>query len=180
MPILFFVTFSLIFYYSSPESVIGFVGVENAYGLIFVLALAGGLTTFSGIPYHLVLVALATGGLNPFVLGGVTALGVMLGDSTSYYIGYQGRLLMPHRLQTALQKLSVLEDKYPKLLPFFFLLFGSCLPFSNDVITIPMGFLHYPFWRVIIPLGLGNLIFNVALALIAAHAYEVLQALPFF
>ena len=180
MPIVFFVTFSLIFYYSSPESIIGLVGVENAYILIFILALIGGLTTFSGVPYHLVLVALATGGLNPLVLGGVTALGVMLGDSTSYYIGYQGRLLIPPRLQSTLQKLSSVQQKYPRLLPVFFLFYGSCLPFSNDVITIPMGFLHYPFWRVIIPLGVGNLVFNIALALVAIYAYGVLQVLPIF
>ncbi|OGI21505.1 MAG: hypothetical protein A2808_00490 [Candidatus Moranbacteria bacterium RIFCSPHIGHO2_01_FULL_55_24] len=180
IPILFFIGFSFVFSYSSPENILGFIGVENAYLLIFFLALLGGLTTFSGIPFHLVLIALATGGLNPFLLGTVTAIGVMLGDSTSYYIGHQGRSLMSPRLQSMLERLSFVQQKYPKLLPIFFFLYGSLLPLSNDVITIPMGLLRYPFWRVMIPLGLGNLVFNISLALVAAYAYEYLQALPFF
>lgn len=156
------------------------IGVENAYILMFILSLLGGLSTFSGVPYHVVLIALAVGGVNPFLLGAVTAVGVMLGDSTSYYLGYQGRALMSERIQQVLEKLEYIKEKYPRLLPVVFLLYGSFLPFSNDVIVIPMGFLRYPFWKVIIPLGVGNIIFNIGLALVAAYAYSYIQILPFF
>lgn len=179
LPVLFFVGFSLLFYYSSPAAIIGFVGVESSYLLISILALLGGLTTFSGIPYHLILVALAAGGLNPFLLGITTATGVMLGDSTSYYIGYQGATIVSSTLQKNLQRICSFCLKYPKFFPLFFFLYGSLVPFSNDIITIPMGILRYPFWRVITPLGLGNLFFNTSLALLAAYAYEFLQKLPF-
>jgi len=168
-----------IFLFSSPERVIAFIGVENAYLLMFLLALSGGLTMFSGVPYHLILVTLATGGLNPLLLGMVTATGVTLGDSTSYFIGYQGMLLIPKRLQAMAQRLFSAKEKYPRLLPVIFFIYGSCLPFSNDVITIPMGFLRYPFWRVMLPLSLGNLVFNVSIALLAAYAYGALQVIPF-
>ncbi len=180
IPIILLVSFSLFFYYISPEGVIGMIGVENAYILMFILSLLGGLSTFSGVPYHVVLIALAVGGVNPFILGIVTAVGVMIGDSTSYYIGYQGRTLMSQRIQKVLEKLSYIKEKYPRLLPVIFLLYGSLLPFSNDVIVIPMGFLRYPFWRVIIPLGVGNIIFNIGLAVIAAYAYSYIQIFPFF
>lgn len=180
LPIILLLSFSALFYYITPEGIISFIGVENAYILMFILSLIGGLSTFSGVPYHIVLVALALGGVNPFFLGLVTAFGVMLGDSTSYYIGYEGRALMSSRMQTVLDKLSHIKEKYPKLLPVVFLLYGSLLPFSNDVIVIPMGFIRYPFWRVIAPLGVGNIIFNIGLALIAVHAYGFLQAFPFF
>lgn len=180
IPIILLVGFSLFFYYISPEGVIGMIGVENAYILMFILSLLGGLSTFSGVPYHVVLIALAVGGVNPFILGIVTAVGVMIGDSTSYYIGYQGRTLMSQRIQNVLEKLSYIKQKYPRLLPVIFLLYGSLLPFSNDVIVIPMGFLRYPFWRVIIPLGVGNIIFNIGLAVIAAYAYSYIQIFPFF
>ncbi len=179
IPILVFIGFSLTFYYLPPESIIGFVGVQNAYLFMFVLALLGGLTTFSGIPYHMVLVALAVGGLNPLLLGLSTAVGVMLGDSTSYYLGSQGRLLLSPRMQSVLGTLSRVQQNYPRLLPVFFFLYGCIVPFSNDVITIPAGLLGYPFWRVMLTLGLGNLVFNISLAFVAAYAYGLLQYLPF-
>jgi len=44
--ILFFIGCSFLLYYSSPEKLIEFIGVENAYFFIFILALIGGITTF--------------------------------------------------------------------------------------------------------------------------------------
>lgn len=178
--ILFFISLSIFFYvYSSPEKLIELIGVNNTYALIFTLAFFGGLTTFSGIPYHLVLITLATGGLNPLFLGLSTAFGVMLGDSTSYYIGYQGSLIIPQGLQKILQPIRSFALKHPKTLPLFFFLYGSLVPFSNDFIVISMGLSQYPFWRVMIPLGLGNLVFNISLAFLANHAYSFLQGIVF-
>ena len=178
--ILLFVSLSFFLYvYSSPEKIVNLIGVDNAYVLIFILAFIGGLTTFSGVPYHLVLITLATGGLNPLLLGLATAFGVMLGDSTSYYIGYQGRIIIPDRLQKILQQVRYFGLKYPKILPLFFFLYGSLVPFSNDFIVISMGLSRYPFWRVMIPLGLGNLVFNISLAYLAVYAYAFLQGIFF-
>ncbi|OGG72741.1 hypothetical protein A3A38_03715 [Candidatus Kaiserbacteria bacterium RIFCSPLOWO2_01_FULL_53_17] len=177
LPILLFVGISFVFYSSSAESIIRFVGAENAYVLIFTLAFFGGLTTFSGIPYHLVLVTLAAGGLNPFLLGMTTAVAVSLGDCTSYFVGYYGRTLMPARVEAALQRLSGLQERYPRLVPLVIFGYGALVPFSSDLITIPMGFLRYPLWRVMIPLGLGTAIFNMTLAYFATEVYGWLALL---
>ncbi len=178
--ILFFVSMSFYFYaYSSPEEIISLIGVKNAYALIFVLAFFGGMTTFSGIPYHLVLITLATGGLNPFFLGLSTAVGVMLGDSTSYYVGYQGSVIIPRALQKILMIIRNFGLKHPKILPLFFFLYGSLSPFSNDFIVISMGLSRYPYWQVMVPLGLGNLVFNISLAYLATQAYHLLKGIVF-
>jgi len=180
MLILLFISMSFYFYaYSSPEEMISFIGVKNAYSLIFVLAFLGGMTTFSGIPYHLVLITLATGGLNPLFLGLSTATGVMLGDSTSYYVGYQGSVIIPGALQKILMIIRNFGLKHPKILPLFFFLYGSLSPFSNDFIVISMGLSQYPFWRVMVPLGLGNLVFNISLAYLATQAYNLLKGIVF-
>lgn len=179
LPLFAIVGFSLLFWFSSPEQVLSMVGVENAYLLIFFLALIGGLSTFSGVPYHVILVALAAGGLDPFLLGSVTAVGVMLGDSTSYYLGRQSAAIIPEQVLVRVQKLGFVKERYPRLLPFLFFCFGALLPISNDIITIPMGILRYPFWKTMIPLGLGNLVFNIGLALLSVHAYELVARLPF-
>src|SRR3989304_4912501 len=151
--ILFFIGCSFLLYYSSPEKLIEFIGVENAYFFIFILALIGGITTFSGIPYHLVLVT--------------------LGDSTSYYVGHQGKVILPQNIQNFLGRISAFGFKHPRLLPLFFFLYGSFVPFSNDFIVISMGLARYPFWRVMLPLGAGNLVFNISLAFFALYAYDL-------
>ena len=175
-PFLFFASISVYFYfYSSPEQLVEWVGAENSYFLIFVLALFGGLTTFSGVPYHLVLITLAIGGLNPLLLGLSTAVGVILGDSTSYYVGYSGGEVMPGRVQKIVNRIYIYTAGYPKLLQVFFFLFGSLTPISNDFIVISAGIAKYPFWKVIIPLGLGNLVFNISLAYFAVSACSFLQ-----
>ncbi len=169
LPVLTLIGISTLLYFSSAESVIRFIGIENAYLFIFVLAFFGGLTTFSGIPYHLVLVTLAVGGLNPLALGLVTATAVSLGDCTSYFVGYFGRELVPERIEHALQRLVRMQEHHPRLLPVVFFLYGACVPFSSDLVTIPMGLLRYPLWRVMIPLGLGTIIFNTMLAYFATE-----------
>ena len=164
-------------FYSSPEKLVDWIGVKNAYAMMFFLALLGGMSTFSGIPYHLVLVSLSLGGLNPFFLGLFTALGVMLGDATSYFIASKGEIILPENLKSRLHKIHGFSARHPKLLPLFFLFYGSFSPLSNDFIVISMGLARYPFWKVMLPLGAGNLIFNISLAFLAEYVYDLLPGL---
>ena len=175
----FIITISFFFSRYSADYLIETVGNDNAYILMFALAFAGGLSTFSGVPYHLVLIALAAGGLNPLYLGIVTAVGVSIGDSTSYFIGYEGRAILPNGIQKFFQKLIDFFMKRKKFLPIFFFLYGSLAPFSNDFIVISMGYARYPFWRVMIPIGLGNVVFNTMLAVLAIYSYSFLQGIFF-
>jgi len=173
VPLVFFGSLSIYaFLYLSPERIIDFIGVNNAYALIFFLAFLGGLTTFSGVPYHLVLVAFAAGGMNPMLLGLSAAAGVMLGDSTSYYAGMRGGMVAPRAIRGIFEQIYSFSEKHPILLPLFCFLYGALVPFSNDFITISAGIARYSFRRVMIPLGLGNIVFNVALAWFAAGAYQ--------
>ncbi|MFA6094684.1 MAG: hypothetical protein WC757_02245 [Candidatus Paceibacterota bacterium] len=160
--------------YISPEQLITHIGINNSYLVISLLAFLSGLLTFSLVPYHVVLVALAVGGLNPLLLGLVTTIGIMLGDSVSYYLGYQGRVIIPVRFQSLFKKIHLFGTGHPRLFPFIFFLYGAIVPFSNDFIGISMGLIRYPFWRVIIPLGLGNLVFNSTLAFFATRVISIL------
>ncbi len=99
----------------------------------------------------------------------------MFGDSTSYLVGYHGVTILPKGLQKILKRLLDYFMRYPRALPFFFFFYGACIPFSNDFIVVTMGLARYPFWRVFIPLGLGNLVFNIGLAYLAIYAYSFLQ-----
>jgi membrane protein DedA with SNARE-associated domain len=174
-----FITLSLFFYFTSPDTLVSLIGADNAYVMIFFLALIGGLTTFAGVPYHLVLITLAVGGLNPFWLGIITSAGVILGDSTSYYVGARGADILPGRMHDFLLKLISYFMRYPRLLPWFFLFYASFIPLSNDFIVVSMGLAKYPFWKVMIPLAIGNVVFNVLLAYLSVHAYGFIQSVFF-
>lgn len=178
IPITVFLTVSIVVnIFVSPEQIINTIGVNNAYVLIFFLAFMGGVSTFSSVPYHLVVVSMAAGGLNPFILGTSAATGVMLGDSTSYYLGHRGSDFIPKRFEKFFFRLRNLITHHPKLFPWFCFVYGTFIPFSNDFITITAGLIRFPFWKVILPLGLGNLLFNTAIALIAANSYSILQGI---
>lgn len=168
------VTFSVTLYLVPPQTVISYIGISNAYLLIFVLSFLGGMMTFSGVPYHLFLVSFVLSGLNPYLLGAIAGIGVTIGDATSYLIGYFGRVLLSERMEKILQRLESLKDKHPRILPAIFFLYGACVPYSSDVITVPMGLIRYPFWKLMIPLGVGAMIFNITLSLLSAYAYEYL------
>lgn len=172
-----FAIVSIFFSIVSPDELITWIGVENAFVFLFLLAFLSGVLAFSGIPYHWVLVAFALSGLNPWLLGAVAALGVTLGDSTSYLIGYYGHSMVPTDWHGIIEKLNAFMAKYPRLVPLFFFVYGSVAPFSNDLIGITMGVARYPIWRVMVPLGLGNVVFNTTLAFLAAYAYGVVLSL---
>jgi membrane protein YqaA with SNARE-associated domain len=156
----------------ATEDLVRWIGIENAYALLFVLAFLSGILTFVGVPYHFVLIALALGGLNPWILGISATAGVMLGDSVSYLIGYYSRPMLPVEAQRPLRRLASFFGKYPRLLPVFFFVYGCIAPYSNDLVGITLGVVRYPFARVMIPLGLGNLVFNTTVALLSIHGYS--------
>jgi len=172
-----FMAVSIFFTFVSPEDAIAALGVENSYAFLFLLAFCSGLLAFSGIPYHWVLIALALGGLNPWLLGLAAAVGVILGDSTSYLIGYYGHHVVPARWRDSVEKLSSFMHRHPRLVPAFFFVYGSIAPFSNDLIGITMGVARYPILRVMVPLGLGNFVFNTSLAFLAVHAAGAIESL---
>ena len=164
------------FFFIDANSMVDYIGLQNAYILMYVMAALGGMTTFNTIPYFSIILILATAGVNPVFLGLASALGVITGDSFSYLTGKQGATLIPGRLYQLFTKIHELATRHPKSFPFVCLLYGCISPLSNDFITIPAGMAKIPFWRVMIPLGTGNIIFNITFAYLSVYAYDWVQA----
>lgn len=158
------------------DTLIDGLGASNAYALMFVLGVVGGFTTFTGIPYHFVLMSLAAGGLSPVALGVCTALGVMLGDSTMYLIGSRVKTALPPRMLATMDRLSGLLLRHPRLVPPALVAYGAVSPFSNDFVVASLSVVGYSYWRTILPLTLGNMFYNVALAYLGIYAYDAIVA----
>ncbi len=178
VPFFVVLAFSLFaFFYITPEDLLTFVGIENAYLLMFTVSLLGGLTTLNTVPYYSILILLVGAGLSPLLVGCASAGGVMVGDSVSYFVGHQGARAVPLWLRGAFASIHTLVVKHPRWFPVVCFVYGSLSPLSNDLLTIPAGMARIPYVRVMIPLALGNLVFNIALAYLAVHGLEWIQSL---
>jgi membrane protein DedA with SNARE-associated domain len=136
---------------------------------MFSFALLGGLTTFNTVPYYSLLFLLATTGIDPLYLGLSSAFGVMCGDSFSYLLGRQGGTVIPERFQNFFGKVKNLAEKHEKVFLFFCFLYGSISPLSNDFISLSAGMARIKYWKVMLPLGLGNIVFNVSFAYLCVY-----------
>ncbi len=162
-------------YFFPPAEAVETLGIRNGYALAFVLAFFGGLSTFITVPYHLAVATLGAGGLNPLFLGIAAGTGIFLGDSISYLIGYRGHGIVPSRLQKIFQRFCGWCLTHPTwLASTVIFLYGALVPFSNDFITISMGLARFPYWRLMIPLGLGNVVFNTGAALAGAYGLQAI------
>ena len=47
------------------------------------------------------------------------------------------------------------------------------MPLPYDVIVVPLGAAGVAYWRVLLPLGAGNIVFNTVTALLAAYGIRL-------
>ena len=159
------------------ETLIDFVGSENVFLLMFALGVIGGLTTFTGIPYHIILMSFAAGGINPIGLGIATACGVMLGDSTMFIIGKKVKPVLSPRVLRHMNSVAKYLNAHPKLISPALVVYGALSPLSNDFVVASMSIMGYTYKKVLLPLTLGNIFYNIALAYLGLYAYDIVVGL---
>jgi membrane protein YqaA with SNARE-associated domain len=174
--ILIIITWSIFLYIYGPERIIEKIGINNAYLFCFLAALFGGTSIFFPFPYYLFVISFGAGGVNPFLLGLFSGLGLIIGDTTSYIVGYKGKDVLPEKGKKIFEKLRVLIDnpKYKKYVPGFLFLYGSISPLPNDIIVVPMGLAKYPYLKFMIPFGIGLIVFNTLLAFAGLYGLNLI------
>jgi len=172
-----FVLVSITLASQSPEDIVALIGNTNAYLLMGIFGVIGGLTTFTGIPYHIFLASFAAGGLNPLLLGLCTAMGVMLGDSTMFFLSKKVAPALPEHVLHVTERIGAFFSAHPHLLAPALFLYGALTPFSNDWIVGSLSVSGYSFRRIMIPLTLGNIVFNIGIAYAGIYAYDAILTL---
>jgi membrane protein YqaA with SNARE-associated domain len=168
-----FLAWSLLLYTISPEEIVDKIGLNNSYLILFIMAFLGGTSIFLPFPYYLFTISFGAAGLNPLFLGISAGLGTLIGDTTSYYIAYHARVVVPRKYYSVFQKiLDWTTKKNPAIFSLFVFLYASIIPLPDDLITVPSGITKYPFWRLAIPLGLGKITFNILLALSGFYGWS--------
>lgn len=162
---IFFLAWSYCLVQFSPEEIITVIGIKNSYALVCIAGFLGGVSLFFPFPYYLLVATFGAAQMNPLLLGFYTGLGVILGESTSYFFGYAGSYIIENRPARFFRKFSTwVQDKsYPHVASALFV-YGSIVPVPNDFILVPLGLGKYPYLKLMLPLGLGNMVFNTLIA----------------
>ncbi len=92
-------------------------------------------------------------------------------DTTSYIIGYQGRMLLPPKFEQFFNKIYHWVQSKPEPVIYIAIFFyGAAFPIPNDFIVIPLGFMRYPYFKMMPALLLGNIVSNTVLAYFGLYA----------
>jgi membrane protein YqaA with SNARE-associated domain len=169
-------SWSVALYFVNPEAIVARVGAHTLPA-VFVAGVIGGTSILFPFPYYLVVATAAAGGAHPVLVGLCAGLGVMLGETTSYLVGHAGRAVLPASATEVFHLLHrwVADTHSAKFYGFLFV-YGCVMPLPNDVILVPLGAAGVPYWRVILPLAAGNIVFNTATAFMAAYGIRLFWA----
>ncbi|MFT5849634.1 MAG: membrane protein YqaA with SNARE-associated domain [Patiriisocius sp.] len=149
-----------------PEAVLSWIGAENGYWVMFLVALLGGMSSIGGITYVATIITLASAGLNPAGLALASGLAISIGDTIYYYIGRHGLRILAHgRLQDRIQQVSHWLHNRSRVV-LFSVVYGytAFTPLPNDLLTLTLGITKQPWRTCITALTLGNMTLTYIIA----------------
>lgn len=173
-----FILWFIILYYISPSQIIAKFGATDSYAVLFLMSVIGGSSVVTASSYYLTVSVLALGGLNYFLIGVVGGVGVSIGDSIYYYLGFRGRDISSEKFKSRITKIDSFLKRFPEWAIPIFIYFYSFTPFvSNDLMVTFMGLIEYPYKKTIVPLILGNITGTTILAFVAPLGLKIVGIL---
>jgi membrane protein YqaA with SNARE-associated domain len=154
-----------------PDAIVEYIGVRNGYIVMFLVALFGGISSFSGFTYIATIITLAAGGLDPVGLALASALGISIGDTAYYCIGRYGLRSLAHnsRFSERIVRISNWLRSHPSWLLFLFVyVYAGFTPLPNDLLAIALGITFQRFTVVLPALVLGNATLTYFIASVGA------------
>lgn len=155
----------------SPEEIVEKIGVRNGYILIFFVSLFGGFSAGGSFSFVSLLVLLAAGGLDLFLLSLISGSSLAIGDLLVFYTGTKGRELITGRWNQRILKLSEKIEKrsaLKKLIPFASYLYIGFVPLPNDIIFLFLIAIKYPMKRMVPIIIFGDLSFALTVAFLSS------------
>ena len=132
---------------------------DFGYFGVFLISFIGSVSVIFPIPYTLVIFALGST-LDPLFIAISGGLGAVLGEFSGYAIGYYGRTVVNEERRRKMDFMVKVFDKYGPISIFIFAL----TPLPDDLLFIPLGVMHYPFWRAFVPALFGKMLMTFILA----------------
>lgn len=134
--------------------------VRFGYVGIFFLSVASGFNLIVPVPVVAFFPFLLSAGFHPIVTVAVISFGMTTGDFLGFLIGRAGRSAVKPTSQKLIRRIEALQEK-SRFLPYFFMfLYAAFSPVPNELVVIPLAFLGFRMWKVMVAVLLGNIIFN--------------------
>lgn len=160
----------------SPDEIVEMIGVENSYWVIFLVALLGGVSSFTSTSFFATFATFAAGGSNPFILAALGAIGMMAGDTVFFYLGVRGREALLSQHEGRVKKFKDWLKKRPKwMIPLIVYIYNGFTPLPADVLMVTLALIEYPFRKIVIPMVLGHLTLLTILGTLAYYGVKIFQ-----
>lgn len=153
-----------------------YIGTGNLYLFMFVIAFVGSISTFASIPYPLILIGLVAAGGNALALGLCSAAGAILSDASTFFTARRGAAIMSDRVRHSVEYFGALVARYPRLMFPGLLAYGTFSPLSNDFAVITGALMQQRYYRILLPLAIGNILYNLTLAFYGGNLYSIVTA----
>lgn len=155
-----------LFIFIGPTQVVDFIGVRNAYFVAFLVAVVGGMSSFTAATYVTTIATLAAGGADPLLIGLVGGFGIFISDSIFFVLVRYGRESVPREWKRLIDRMTQRARNLPKrVVMLITYLYQGFLPLPSDVLLFALAFAGYRYRTVAIPLLLGS----ITLSMLIAH-----------
>ncbi len=145
----------------------GYIGV-------LVVAIVSGLNVLVPVPAAAFVPVFAAAGLHIWLIIGVLVIGTTIADLIGYYVGRWSKEFVQEHYPKTFRKMKILDDSHHNwVLPLVFV-YAALLPFPNEAIIIPLALIGFRFRTFLIPLILGNIVYQTALAFGATNIFTLL------
>lgn len=161
----FFLLINLPFFFIGSEEIVRWLGIENTYLVVFLIAALGGISSFTGTVWFSVLVGFASGGASPVILGIISGIGIFISDSIFYHLALYGKKSLPDSWQTRIRKILNFVHQTPSwiILGLSFIYLGfTVLP--ADILMIILALSGYSYRKIFPVLLLGSLVISLLIA----------------
>jgi len=146
------------------------------YGGIFLIAVVSGFNLAIPVPAVAFMPVFVASGLNVFAVVVIMAAGMTLADFIGFLLGKASRrIAMSAFERKVLNKFEKIKEKLNWSPALALFLFASLAPFPNEIIVVPMAFLGYRFTYILLPVFLGNMVFNSIYAIGAINILKLVS-----
>ncbi len=153
----FIVIWSILLLRFSPVDIVGAIGIQNGYFILFLVALIGGVSALTSTSFYITTATFAAGGLEPVYLALIGAVGLTLGDIVFYYLGSRGREVLHGKAKELSNRFSVwIHEKDERSVRLISYLYCAVTFLPTDILSISLALARYPLKKILLPIYLGN------------------------
>ena len=136
-------------YQFPPNTVVEYIGVENSYLTVFLIAAIGGLSSITSSVFYAAVATFSAGGASPWLLGLCGGIGIAFGDSVIFGLFSYGLKNIKANWTARIKRFDRRIEDYPRPLVYLglFLILGLT-PIPNDIIMFALVVLGFEYKKI--------------------------------